>query len=99
MIIPLPNWVRVPLAAAIAAVSTVVHVPLVLFIALFKALLPVRPIRRVLDTALIRIAESWIGVNSWMIRTLTHTKFVVEGDRNWRNDGHYLVMANHQSWV
>jgi 1-acyl-sn-glycerol-3-phosphate acyltransferase len=99
MIIPLPNSLRVPLAAVLSSASTIVHVPAVLVVALFKALLPVRPIRRVLDTLLIKIAESWIGFNSWMIRTFTHTRFVVEGEGTWRNDGHYLLMANHQSWV
>jgi 1-acyl-sn-glycerol-3-phosphate acyltransferase len=34
-----------------------------------------------------------------MILTLTHTRFVIEGDVRLRNDGHYLVLANHRSWV
>ena len=99
MTISLPNWVRVPLAALLAGGNTAIHVPVLLVVALFKALLPVRPIRRLLDRVLMMIAESWIGFNSWMIRTLTHTRFVIEGAGNWRTDGHYLVLANHQSWV
>jgi len=103
MKIPLPNWVRVPLATVSVGISTAVHVPILLLVALLKAflgaLLPVRPIRRLLDGALIAIAESWIGFNSWMLRTFTHTRFVIEGESQWRRDGHYLVMANHQSWV
>ena len=76
-----------------------VHVPVLLVVALFKLALPLRPIRRVLNSALVAIAESWIGVNSWMIRTMTHTRIVVTGDVRLRADGHYLVLANHQSWV
>ena len=99
MHIPLPNWVRVPLATVLMSANTLVHVPILLVVASFKALLPVRPIRRVLDRALMAIAESWIGVNSWTIRTLTHTRIVIEGEARLRSDGHYLVLANHQSWV
>jgi len=103
MKIPLPNWVRVPLATVFVSISTAVHVPILLLVALLKAsfgaLLPLRPLRRLLDSTLIAIAESWIGFNSWMLRTFTHTRFVIEGESQWRRDGHYLVMANHQSWV
>jgi len=99
MKIPLPNWLRVPLGAVLACISTAIHVPILLVVALVKALLPVRPIRRVLDGLLMAIAASWIGFNSWMIRTFVSTRFSVDGDVRLRNDGHYLVMANHQSWV
>jgi 1-acyl-sn-glycerol-3-phosphate acyltransferase len=45
------------------------------------------------------IAESWIGVNSRMIDAFTRTRFRVEGMETLRYAGHYLVLANHQSWV
>ena len=46
-----------------------------------------------------RSAESWIGVNSRLIDGFTRTRFVVEGMESLRYGGHYLVLANHQSWV
>jgi 1-acyl-sn-glycerol-3-phosphate acyltransferase len=61
--------------------------------------LPLRSLRRALDRILMAIAASWISFNTWMIRSLTHTRFIVETPRTLRRDGHYLVMANHQSWV
>jgi len=99
MQIPLPKWLRVPLAILLVSANTLVHVPVLLVVALFKALLPLRGIRRVLDKTLMAIAESWIGFNSWLIRTFTHTRVSVEGDVHLLHDGHYLVLANHQSWV
>src|SRR5687767_10819024 len=93
------NWLRGPAASLIFALSTFVHVAVVLVVSLLKALIPIRAVRRVLNRVLMVIAESWIGVNSWMIRSMTHTRFVVEAPATLRYDGHYLVLANHQSWV
>ena len=90
---------RALLAALLVATSTVVHVPVLLVVAIAKALLPVAALRQRLDRALMLIAESWIGVNSRLIDAFTRTRFVVEGRESLRYGGHYLVLANHQSWV
>ena len=95
----LPNWLRIPLAATLVGVSTVLHVLPLFAIALIKAVLPFAAVRRACNPLLTGIAESWIGLNSWIIDRVTHTRFVVEGDHALRRDGHYLVLANHQSWV
>jgi 1-acyl-sn-glycerol-3-phosphate acyltransferase len=86
-------------AGALVSASTLVHVPVLLVVALVKALLPVRALRPALDRALMVITESWIGVNSALIDLFTTTRFVVEGIDGLRYGGHYLVLANHQSWV
>ena len=86
-------------AGALVSASTLVHVPVLLLVALVKALLPVRALRPALDRALMVITESWIGVNSALIGVFTTTRFVVEGLDGLRYGGHYLVLANHQSWV
>lgn len=93
------NWLRPLAASLIFASSTLVHVAVVLVVSLLKALIPLRTVRRVLNRVLMAIAESWIGVNTWMIRSMTHTRFIVEAPATLRYDGHYLVLANHQSWV
>ena len=93
------KWLRAPIASLIFASSTLVHVAVVLVVSLLKALIPIRPVRRVLNSVLMAIAESWIGVNTWTIRSLTHTRFLIEEPATLRYDGHYLVLANHQSWV
>jgi 1-acyl-sn-glycerol-3-phosphate acyltransferase len=93
------NWLRASVAAILFVLSTIVHVAVLLVASLLKALLPLPRPRRVLDKALMAIAESWIGFNTWMIRSMTRTIFVVDAPPTLRADGHYLVLANHQSWV
>ncbi len=93
------NWIRVPLAALLFAVNTVVHVAPLLLLALLKALVPIRLVRRGLDHALMQLAQSWIAFNTWMIRTLTRTQLIIEAPATLDVRAQYLVLANHQSWV
>jgi len=93
------KFLRSLLAAIIIAASTVAHVLPLLLVALVKAGLRARPVRRWCDRWLMRIAESWIGLNSWMVDHLTDTRIVVEGMPETSIEGNYLVISNHQSWV
>ncbi|AXK72181.1 acyltransferase [Lysobacter sp. TY2-98] len=90
---------RLFLIFLLIAVSTVTHVVPLLAAALLKAVLPIDALRRRFDALLTGIAESWIGVNSWMLDRFTHTQVDVEVDGALLADGHYLMLANHQSWV
>jgi len=86
-------------AALLVIASTSVHVPVLMVVALAKALLRVPAWRPAFDRALMAIAESWTGFNSRMIDLFTRTRFVFEGLEGLRPQGHYLVLANHLSWV
>ncbi len=90
---------RIALIFLLIALSTVLHVVPLLLVAVIKALLPFQALRQASNPLLTGIAESWIGVNSWMLARLTDTRVVVEGDGALDSAGHYLVIANHQSWV
>lgn len=93
------SLLRAALVLSLIAVHTVLHAAPLLLLALFKAILPFTGVRRALGRALAAIAESWIATNTWMIDTLTGTRFHVSGYEGLLHDGHYLVLANHQSWV
>lgn len=93
------SWLRIAFGALLLATNSVLHVPPLLLVAVIKAILPLRPIRRVCDWLLMAIAASWIGVNTAVIRTFTQTRLVVDVDARLQPDGHYLVLANHQTWV
>ena len=95
----LPAVLRIPLVAFLICASTVLHVLPLFAVTLVKALLPFAAVRRACNPLLTGIAESWIGFNSRMIELSTHTRVVVSGDAPLHRDGHYLVLANHQSWV
>ena len=100
---PPPSVRMLPLRLALLslpiAASTVLHVVPLLLVALAKALLPFRPVQRISNPLLTGIAESWIGVNNRLWDGFTHTRMTVHEDAALRMDGHYLVLANHQSWV
>lgn len=93
------SWLRIAFGMLLLATNTLLHVPPLLIVALIKALLPVRAIRRGCDWLLMAIAASWIGVNTTLIRRFTDTHFVFDVDARLQPDGHYLVLANHQTWV
>ena len=90
---------RLALIFLIIAGNTLLHVPPLLVVGVVKALLPFEPVRLASNPLLTGLAESWIGVNNWMWRTFTHTRVDLQADAALRMDGHYLVLANHQSWV
>lgn len=90
---------RVALIFLLIAFSTVLHVVPLLSVAMIKALLPLDRLRKASNPVLTGIAESWIGVNSWVVGRFFRTRFEVQEDGVLQRDGHYLVLANHQSWV
>ncbi len=95
----LPTFLRAPLALILFAISTICHTSVLFVAALIKFLVPVAGFRRQMSRGLVWLAESWIGFNSALIRRLTPTRIIVEGDAALRREGWYLVISNHQSWV
>ena len=95
---PLPALRTLPVFLLIV-LSTVLHTTPLFVIAFLKWLIPVAGWRRACAAALVRLAESWIAFNSWLIEHATPTRFRVTGLESLRRDGHYLVLANHRSWV
>ncbi len=90
---------RLALLFLLIATSTVLHVLPLLAIALLKVVLPLPRLRAACNPLLTGLAASWIGFNSWLWDTFTRTRLTLLGDADLHADGHYLVLANHQSWV
>ena len=95
----LPGWLRIVALLPLVVVNTLVHALPLFAVALAKALLPFAAVRRACNAALTGLAESWIGANSAMMGWFLPTRFDVQAPTGLRADGHYLVLANHQSWV
>lgn len=95
----LPVFLRLPAAVVLIVASTVVHATPLLAIALIKVVLPFAALRRLCNPLLTGLAESWIGFNSFLIGAFTRTRFVLAERAQLHRDGHYLVLANHRSWV
>ena len=90
---------RLALLFLLIATSTVLHVIPLLAIALLKVVLPLPRLRAACNPLLTGLAASWIGFNNWLWDSFTRTRLRLRGDTDLHADGHYLVLANHQSWV
>ncbi|HPW33258.1 MAG TPA: 1-acyl-sn-glycerol-3-phosphate acyltransferase, partial [Arenimonas sp.] len=87
------------IAIGLVMLSTVLHTSVLFVMSLLKWLLPFHATRKALSVLLIKIAESWVGFNSFLIDVVTPTKFIVTGMESLKHEGWYLVISNHQSWV
>ncbi len=92
-------WFRVAPILLLIVTNTLLHALPLLSLAVFKAMLPFKRARQACNPVLIGLGESWIAVNSAMIDRFTRTRFDVSEPADLQVDGHYLVLANHQSWV
>ena len=95
----LPSVVVGLIASLLLALNALFWVPVLLFFALLKLIIPVKKMRLLIDPILLRIAEAWIAGNSGWMWLTQHTTWDVQGIdglnyRNW-----YMVNCNHQSWV
>lgn len=99
MLAKFPRFISIPVALSLFTTNTVLHVIALLLLAALKGVLPVKRVRAVLSYALSAIAESWIGINSFMIDALTPLQVDVQGMEGLDPNGWYLVLSNHQSWV
>lgn len=92
-------WFRVVPILLLIVLNTLVNALPLLAMAAVKAVLPFDRARRACNPVLIWFAENWIAINSAMIDGFTRTRFAVHEDAALQRDGHYLVLANHQSWM
>lgn len=99
MLAKLPGLIRIPLALLLLAGNIVLHVLPLFAFTLVKLVVPMPAIRQACSRVLVRIAESWIGVNGFLFDLFTRIRWRVEGLAGLRRDGNYLVLCNHQSWV
>lgn len=79
--------------------NTVIWFVPIFLLAIVKLLLPVKAIRRVVTRVLMTLGENWISVNRWVLAGSGTLQWRAEGIENVKQDGWYLVVANHQTWV
>ena len=79
--------------------NTVFWAAPLMILTLLKMLVPVKGWRRLCGQLLDDCATCWVGVNNLNQRLLSRTRWDVQGVTNLEENGWYLVIANHQSWV
>ena len=95
----LPGVLRGAIAFVLLVVNTLFWCALLLALSVVKLVLPLAPVRKLIDPVLNSIATAWIACNSgWMWLTQS-TRWQVEGVDTLKYQGWYLVNCNHQSWV
>lgn len=87
------------IASVLLVSNILVMFSILIPVALLKLLLPFKPVRKVMDALLNRIAEIWIGNNNGWIALMHPKPWRVTIEGNFRRDGWYLVSSNHRSWV
>jgi len=81
------------------ALNVVAWVSVLLIVALFKFLLPIPAVRRLLSRVMITLAEGWIGTNNALFRAMGSLPLDTRGLEGLSTSEWYLVVSNHQSWV
>ncbi|NNF40297.1 MAG: acyltransferase [Woeseiaceae bacterium] len=71
----------------------------IFLLSIVKFVVPLPSVRRGVTRVLMAMGENWISVNSLMLTTAGSIDWQARGMEGLRNDGWYLVMVNHQSWV
>jgi len=73
-------------------------VPIILLAAV-KLVIPIPALRRAITRVLMAIGENWVSINSVIMRFSGKVRIESRGLQGLRQDGWYLVIANHQTWV
>ena len=94
----MPAFLRIAFATTLIGLNTLLHTTPLLLLSLVKLALPFAGARTRISQWLTRLAESWIGLNSAMIRAFTPTKITLHGEAELDPEGCYLVLCNHRSW-
>ena len=95
----LPSPLRGLIAATLLVLNTLAWCSLLFVFAVVKLLLPLRPVRAVVDRILNALATAWVACNSGWMHLTQHAQWDVAGIDGLEYRGWYLVNCNHQSWV
>lgn len=95
----LPHFVVGLVSLTLIVVNTLLGCTF-LFPAIFlKWVIPINRWRSYCSQYLVVVAETWVGINSFIFRLTQKVEWEVKGIESLRPDGWYLIIANHRSWV
>ncbi len=95
----LPSPLKGFLSFLLVILNTICLSTPLIFLSLFKFLLPFSPVIVILDKILIAIATLWISINSLNSSLFSKIDWDIRGLEKLEKKEWYLVMSNHQSWV
>ena len=95
----LPSLVIGIITGSLLVLNSFFWVPILVFFALVKLVIPVPRLRGLIDPIVLFIAEAWISCNSGWMRLTQRTRWDVKGIDGLAPKSWYLVNCNHQSWA
>lgn len=95
----LPPFLLAGTAIGLLLLNILFWVPILLFFALVRLVLPFKATRLVIDPICVFLAQSWISCNSGWMRLTQALDWDVQGVKDLEPLSWYLVNSNHQSWV
>ncbi|MCP4718289.1 MAG: acyltransferase [Desulfobacteraceae bacterium] len=95
----LPSPLKGVLSFLMVMLNTICLSTPLIFLSLFKFILPFQPFIVILDKILIAIASLWISINSLNSNLFSKINWDIRGLEKLNKKEWYLVMSNHQSWV
>ncbi len=95
----LPRFLVGSLSFLMHVINTLFWVMPIFVLAFLKVILPITPIRRIIDRWLNASASNWISFNVAIFKMTKPIEWQVDLPENISTHDWYLVMANHQSWV
>ena len=95
----LPSPLKGVLSFLMVMLNTICLSTPLIFLSLFKFILPFQTFIVVLDKILIAIASLWISINSLNSNLFSKINWDIRGLEKLNKKEWYLVMSNHQSWV
>lgn len=81
------------------SVFMTVGVALFIFLAVFLRFLPIKIFQNKIDAILHNVPEYWTYAIKKITSSLIKTRWHIYGIKNLKKDGHYLMIANHRSWL
>ena len=95
----LPGTLRGVLALFLLVINLFFWIVPLLPFAIIKIIVPFKPVRKAMDSALNFICTRWASCNKMFLMFLNDFKWDIQGDTNLSMRDWYLVLANHQTWA
>lgn len=74
-------------------------IALFIFLAVLLRFLPIKTFQNKIDAVLHNVPEHWTYAIKKITSFLVKTRWHIYGIKNLKKDGHYLMIANHRSWL
>ncbi len=95
----LPSFLKGPLAGLLVTLNTVFWFVPVLLVGILKWMLPITAWRKFCTRILTWLAVEWTTINNFVIHLTQDIEWDVQLPEGLDRRGHYLLIANHQSWT